>query len=276
MKKLLYFMLLVVFLTGCNKASKEAVVLSDLAVNAESSMVPSMKSSGGGTIQEVVDTSNRKLIKDGSLEFQTNDVENAGNSIKSTLNKFGAYITSESSFNNNSRIGYNMTIRVPADNFDDLMGEILKGSDIKKVTSKSTQITDVTEEFIDVEARMKIKKETEKKMLELMVKAKNLTETLEVQRQLTELRAEIESIEGRLKYLNNQVNYSTLNVSFYETNRANGNFSGNIWEAFKNGWSIFLQLITLLAHIWVVILFVVLTVVGIKIFKRRKLKRKGD
>jgi len=276
MNKLLYSSLLVIILTACSNTSKESVAMTDLSMKTESAMVPSLQSSGTGNVQEVIDTSSRKLIKDGSLEFQTNNVNDAGKYLKSNLHKFGAYITSESSFNNKSRIGYNMTIRVPSVNFDNLMNEILKGSEIKKVTNKSVQITDVTEEFIDVEARMKIKKETEKKMLELMDKAKNLTETLEVQRQLTELRAEIESVEGRLKYLNNQVNYSTLNVSFYETNKDDGSFSGNIWEAFKNGWRVFLQLITILTNIWIIILFIVLVVVGIKLYKKRKRKKKVD
>jgi len=141
---------------------------------------------------------------------------------------------------------------------------------IRELDRKSTEVRDVTEEFIDIQARLKIMKDSELKLTELLQQSRVLSETLEIQKQLTELRAEIESIEGRLQYVSDQVAFSTITVSFYETVKYSTRFLGDFWNAMKDGWQVFLHVLTLLAYLWAVILVFFVVLFGYKFYKRRK------
>jgi len=258
MKKTLLFVLLSILFFGCGSKYE----------NSESSTFNTVKNNS----IEKVNAIDRKLIKNGSIRFETDDIEKTNRLIKSSLDKFGAYVSEENNYNNNSNTGYDITIRVPALKFDSLMSYIMKKADIKELKNKSTQINDVTEDFIDTQARLKIKKESEQKLIDLLKQTRNLTEVLEIQKQLTDIRADIESREGRMKYLSDQVDYSTVNVSFYEKTSYSNRFFGDFWGAIKDGWQVFLHFVTLLAYLWVVIIVVLLGRWGYKYYKKNNKK----
>jgi hypothetical protein len=263
MKRLLQLLILTTFLIGCGKSGNESVESNELAKNQPAT--------------EKIDKDLRKLIKEANLRFKTKDNQETNSLIKNSLKGFGAYISEENTFNYSNRTGFDLTIRVPAGKFDSLFNYIVTNVNIKELDDKSTQIKDVTEEFIDIQARIKIKKESEQKLTDLLKQAKNLSETLEIQKQLTDLRADIESIEGRLKYLTDQVDYSTIRISFYENIKYSKRFFGDFWDALKDGWQIFLHLITLLTYLWVVILVFFLIRWGYKYYKREiKNKNKNN
>lgn len=215
----------------------------------------------------------RKLVKEADVRFLTTDNRVSYQLISSCLKGFGAYISDENTFNNRSESGYEITIKVPAAHFDSLLNYILTHARVKELQSKRTQVNDVTNEFIDTEARIKIKKESAQKLADLMKQSKNLTETLEIQKQLTDLQSEIESVEGRLKYLNEQVTYSTLRITFYERVSYSERFAGEFGNALNGGWQVFLFLLTGVAYLWVVILVVLLVWLGVRYYKRN-IKRK--
>jgi heme/copper-type cytochrome/quinol oxidase subunit 2 len=77
-----------------------------------------------------------------------------------------------------------------------------------------------------------------------------------------------------LKYLSSQVNYSTIQISFYESKKYSIQFFSDFWDALKQGWQIFLHAITLLAYLWVIIFAFFIIRWGYKYYKRRK-KAKG-
>ncbi len=254
MRKLFQLLVLTTLLIGCKSSSSEAPVSNELVNNQPAT--------------ETIDKDLRKIIKEADLRFRTKDNHETYSLIKNSLKGFGAYISEENTFNYSNRTGFDITIRVPAERFDSLLDFIVTHANIKELDNKSTQLKDVTEEFIDIQARIKIKKESEQKLADLLKQAKNLSETLEIQKQLTDLRADIESIEGRLKYLTDQVNYSTIRISFYENIKYSKRFFGDFWDALKDGWQVFLHLITLLTYLWVVILVFILIRWGYKYYKR--------
>ena len=254
-KRLLLLLIFATLLIGCEKSGDESTVSNELTSNQPTT--------------EKFDDDLQKLIKEANLRFRTKDNKETYSLIDNSLKGFEAYISEESTFNANNRTGFDLTIRVPVERFDSLLNFILTNVNIKKLDNKSTQIKDVTEEFIDIEARIKIKKESEQKLSDLLKQSKNLSETLEVQKQLTDLRADIESVEGRLKYLTDQVNYSTIRVSFYENTKYSERFFGDFWDAIKEGWQVFLHLIILLTYLWVVIAAILLIRWGYKFYKRK-------
>ncbi len=212
----------------------------------------------------------RKLIRNGSIRFISDDVSATYSNVAGSVKKFEGYIADERTYNSDASSGYDLTIRVPSGNFDKLINEILSGKNVKKLEEKSTGINDVTEEFIDVEARLKIKKESELKLLELLKQAKNVSEIIAINEQLTNLRADIESTEGRLKYLENQVSFSTLQVNFYTEAKYSSHFFSEISDGFSRGWQIFLQLLTLISYLWVIILAGIIIWISVRWYRRRK------
>lgn len=252
--KLIYFFFALLFIGCAPKAAEEAPMSSDQQLQDNSGV------------------DSRKLIKEAVFKFRTDDNQETYTLIKNSLKSFGAYISKESEFNYTSETGKDLTLRVPADKFDSYLNYISSNVKIKEIDYKSTHINDVTEDFIDVEARLKIKKETELKLTELLKQAKNLSETLEIQKQLTDLRADIESVEGRLKYLNDQVSYSTINITFYENVKYSERFFSDIWDALRDGWQVFLHVVTLLSYLWVVILVFFVIRWGYKYYRKYKKK----
>jgi hypothetical protein len=101
-------------------------------------------------------------------------------------------------------------------------------------------------------------------------KAKNVIEILEIEKQIGQLRSEIESIEGRLKYLQNQVSFSTLTMTFYEDLPNQTEFGQKFKNGFRNGWDNLILFFVVLTNIWPFILIGLGLVVGLRIYRRKK------
>jgi hypothetical protein len=153
------------------------------------------------------------LIKTGSLNFAVKDLDTAYQSIKTKIQNSNGYITSENSRGSKNT---NLVIKVPVSDFHQLLELIEKEADQEYLVTKSVNSQDVTEEYIDVESRIKSKKAIETRYLEILTKARNVTEILKVEKELGKIRTEIEQSEGRLQYLRNRSNYSTISLTIYE------------------------------------------------------------
>lgn len=223
--------------------------------------------------EKVEHVENRQLIKRGRIRFQTNSIKKTKATISKAIQEHSAYVSKENQHQSGDNTEYSIELRVPAAQFDSLLKAI--SATAKKVDYQNIDVDDVTEEFIDVESRIKTKKELEERYKGLLPKAKNVEEILRIERELGTLRSDIESFEGRLNYLKNQVSLSTLNVVFYENTTSDFNFFGKIGRSFQMGWKAFLSFIVGLVSLWPFILFGLLLFVLIRkfnllnIFKRK-------
>jgi hypothetical protein len=188
--------------------------------------------------------------------------------IFAAVNKYQAYVSSDQEFKSPGRKSNTIIIRVPADNFDNLLSEATQG--LEKFEHKEINVKDVTEEFLDVQARLKTKKELEQRFIDLLKEAKTVPEILEVEKQIGQLRSDIESIEGRLNYLQNRVSFSTLSMTFYESTKGESEFSQKFKNGFKNGWENLIWLFVGLTNIWPLILIGLGLIIGFKVFRRKK------
>lgn len=221
--------------------------------------------------QPIVEPNNeiqRKLIKNGEIEFESENIINTRKDIFQAIEKFKGYSSSDNEYKNSYEISNTLIIRVPTENFDNLLNEITNG--VSKFDRKEIKIKDVTAEFLDIEARLKTKKELENRYLEILKKANTVTEILEVEKQIGELRSDIESIEGRLKFLNNQVSFSTLNVRIYETISEQTEFGKKFKNGFKNGWENLILFFVFLVNIWPFIFIIIGIVILIRIWRKRR------
>jgi hypothetical protein len=203
----------------------------------------------------------RKMIREGDVRFETGDLQKTRQAITARVRELKGYVSEDNTTHSEGHTEHQMTVRVPEPGFDQLMETVTRTA--SHVDHRSIRALDVTEEFIDVEARMKTKKQMEARYLELLAKATKVEELLNVERELGNLRAEIESMEGRLKFLQNQVSFSTLRITFYTKNISESGFGHKISNALTNGWSYLLSFLVLLMSLWpfVLILAVVLFLV---------------
>ncbi|MGV3697764.1 DUF4349 domain-containing protein [Flavobacterium sp.] len=214
-----------------------------------------------------------KIIKSGNLRYQSDDLDKTYNQIREAAKKYNAAIKNDSQYSGDYEVSRNLTIRIPNENFDAFIADISKGVayfDLKEISSQ-----DVTEEYIDVASRIKTKKVLEERYYELLKKANKVSEMLEIEKKLSEIREEIEAKEGRLRYLENKVSMSTLSVEFYKPvakgRKATVSYGGKIANAFVSGFNGISNFFITLLGIWPVIVTLVVLILLI----RKKFKRKN-
>jgi hypothetical protein len=210
----------------------------------------------------------RKLIREGEIIFETDDLNKTRSIIIEATTKMNGYITNDHSFDYGNKLEHRVIIRVPSSNFDELLDNILEG--VHEVDSKTIRVLDVTEEYIDVQARLNTKKELETRFRELLKEAGSVEEILAIEKEIGALREEIESVEGRLRYLQDRVSFSTLTVTYYQKVSSAFSFGPKVSDGFKNGWKGFLWFIIGLVNLWPLILLVTIGLAIIIRYSKRK------
>ncbi len=219
---------------------------------------------------QTVEMPERKIIKDGRIEFETKDMDRSRDKMKQLIAKYGAALESENEFSNNQEHSNEMTIQVPAENFEQFFEELLATEE--KIVNKNSGIRDVTSEYIDVEARLRTKKELEARYMEILKKGNTVSELLEVERALAEVRSEIESMESRLKYFDKQVSYSTLYVRYFKKIEGKGfDFGSQLGSAFMNGWLLIQWFFIGIVNMWAfLVLGLIIFLIIFKIVRKKK------
>lgn len=202
--------------------------------------------------QAVKENIPQKIVKTADLSFKVEKYDVARQNILGIIKNHKGYVSSENQTGDEYRTTNVMIIRVGSDHFDALIDNLLKQAifvDYKKINSD-----DVTEEFVDVSARLKSKQDALVQYQLILKKANTINDILNVQQYIRTLQEEIESMEGRLKYLNNKVELSTVNVTFYQQSQMlpvqNSGFGWKIKEALAWGWHGFLQFIIGFMYLW--------------------------
>lgn len=215
----------------------------------------------------------QKIIKESNLRYETQDLQATYQQIISSAKKNKAYVQSDTEGKDYNSLYRTITVRIPNANFDAFLADVGKGVayfDRKEISAK-----DVTAEFIDIEARLKAKKTLEERYLQLLTKATKVSEILEIEKELSTIREEIEAKEGQLKYLQNRVSLSKLTIEFYkkvaDADNATVSYGTKMWNAVKSGWNGISSFFIGLLHIWPFILILVAVI----FFIRKKLKKKN-
>ncbi|MDO4704397.1 DUF4349 domain-containing protein [Tannerella sp.] len=212
----------------------------------------------------------RKLTKKGMLRFETSDAKKTHATIQRVVTETKGYVSNDNRNEYHDRVNHTVTIRIPAENFDALLDKISSGAD--KIVYKNIEVLDVTQEYIDLDTRIKTKKELEIRYQELLKRAHTVDEILKIEEQIGVLRADIESAEGCLRYLTHQVAFSTLTVEFYEMSSVTATgFGYELKEAFRNGWDYLLQVFLFVVNLWAIFFFIIVVWVFVaQLRKRRK------
>jgi hypothetical protein len=161
-----------------------------------------------------LNSNDRKVVKNGNANIEVESFDSSISKIKELASNFEGYVTNSNMWTSDSGAkSGNITVRIPENKFEEF-GDSL--SQVGKIKSKETSAYDVTEQYMDLQARLKNLRSQEKRYTELLSMAKDVEDVLAIEVQLGRIRGEIESYEGRIKYLENTSSFGTFYINLYE------------------------------------------------------------
>ncbi len=163
---------------------------------------------------EVIPT-NRKIIHRAELQLNVKNLENAQLTIEKKVSEYGGYIV-ESNVHRESEesVSAQLTVRIPEKHFQKFLTDA--EGEAAEVLNRNVTGEDITEQYIDLESRVKSKRTVEERLLEFMGKAEKTEDLLKISSDLSKVQEEIELIVGKMKYLENQTSFSTIEIAMYE------------------------------------------------------------
>ncbi len=214
----------------------------------------------------------KKIIKTANVTLELNDYHLFNNSVHNILQNYGAYISNEQQTQSDGKINNQLSIKVPVDRFENLIG-YLTAEKKNKVLQKEIASSDVTAEYVDTRSRIETKKQLRAKYYDLLKDAKKMDDVLQVHAEINSITEEIEAASGRMEYISHQAVYSTINLQYFQILDASKihdnspSFFIQLTEAVKGGASLIGNIIITIAYLWPII------VVGLILFLI--LRRKG-
>ncbi|GAB2985926.1 hypothetical protein GCM10027049_26430 [Mucilaginibacter puniceus] len=215
----------------------------------------------------------KKLIREGSISFETSNILETKKAINASLAKLGGYVETESESNgsDSERKEYKVFARVPAKNFEVFLNGVSTGAD--KIDSKNINVRDVTANFIDMTTRLANKKKLEQRYLEILKKSNKVSDLLEVEENLNQIREDIESTQNQLNYLVKDIDYSTLDITFYSKQTVNDtgvSFGYKIKSAFGNGWNTLESIFFGIIGLWPIWLILFMLIYAIRKWRKSR------
>jgi hypothetical protein len=266
MKKVMLFSLIGLVLFACSQTKNES---SDAQTVAPANAVKIDPLPAG----DLYSNGNDKIIKTADYRFQVSNVKKSQEVIEASVRKYAAYISSSNLQLENPLLEEHITIRVLSENFENLLKEI----DTQAVYVNQRKITsdDIGKEFVDLESRLKTKREVESRYAEILRgKAGTIDELLKAEQKIGELHEEIEATISRMNFLRDQVRYSTINLEFYQTvsqQVAVVNGPGLITKfatAFATGFGGAVELLIALTYLWPLLIVILISFL---VWRRKKL-----
>ena len=293
----LALLMVMTLLAGCggsNTAADGAMPKQEAAV--ESPGAPMMdaeyKYSGTAESGQSIPNTEQKLIKTVRMDVETEDLEALLPQINQKIAALGGYIENQELYNGSSYSSYqhrsaNLTIRVPAENLNGFVEDV-RG--VSNVVTYNESTENVTLQYVSTESRVKALEVEQERLLELLSKAENMSDLLEIEARLTDVRYELENVTSQLRVLANQVDYATIHLYisqvkvYTETQeltvwqRIGSGFKENLRDMGENVTDFFVWFVTYSPQllIWAVVIAVAVTVLRKKIIKRKAAKKEQE
>ena len=237
---LILAVLLAVTLCGCSSA-----VSKDMAVDNYYS-APESGAAGiyDGANEKVEMPSNinapltdRKLIKTVDLNAETEDLDALLEAVTQRVTELGGYVENQrvyngSAYSSRRSRSASMTIRIPADMLEGFVDHVASHTNI---VSRYVNVDDVTLTYVATESRVAALETEQARLLELMAKAETMSDLLEVEARLTDVRYELESVTSQMNVLKNQVSYGTVNLNVDEVVEYTPVEEETFWQRISGG-----------------------------------------
>lgn len=186
---------------------------SGLKSQNEFDISASSRDAGTSDLNGKATSMDRKIISTAQLRLEVENIQTAFNKITNITLQQGGFISGSSVYGYEEQKTGQMTVRVPQKNFYNAVGQI---EVLGTVKSREIKGQDVTEEFVDVSARLGNLQKQETRLSEILKMANTVKDVLEVERELERVRGEIERLTGRMNYLEQSIEMSTITVNANE------------------------------------------------------------
>ncbi|WP_285768171.1 DUF4349 domain-containing protein [Peribacillus sp. SI8-4] len=214
-KTMMLILSLLLLLAACSSKQKDESMSESGDEKASSKMDASFSDTkapveNNAGKEEIVDE--RKVIHQAQLELKVKNLEKTQLRIEGKAEEYGGYVIESTVHRENEeRLEGTITVRVPEDRFQDFLafGE----GEASKVVGRNVTGQDVTEQYVDLKARLKSKKTVEERLLAFMQEAKKTEDLLKISSDLAAVQEEIEQLTGQMKYIENQASYSTITIT---------------------------------------------------------------
>ena len=163
-------------------------------------------------------TTNRKLIRNVSLEVETQDFMTLISTVTNRVKGLGGYIEDSNIYNGSNYSGEvqrnaTMTVRIPSAQADTFLTEV---ADQSNITQQIENVSDVTLDYVDVESHKKVLQAEMDNMLELLEATTDIDDMITLENRISNLRYQIESMESQLRTYDNKVDYTTIRLHVTE------------------------------------------------------------
>ena len=219
---------LVLLLLSCSGESE--VSSPEMGIMMDSAQASSPSYGGASRMQAEILTpqdSGSKIQVNGSLSLEVDDIDKASKMVRILVLSHEGRISNSDTGSFEQRYA-NITLLVPSSNFYQIIDDIKKLSVL--VSNENIYSNDVTEEYIDTEARLSVMKDTENRFSTLLQDTKNIDEAIKVEKELMRIRGEIDSLQGRMNYFVKTTENSVLNLRMVESIP----LTGDQWDAKKS------------------------------------------
>lgn len=237
------------------KMETEVLMARDMAGDMASAPVSRQLATGRGeSVLPDRPVDKQRIIRDGRMGIRVSDLETAKLRVDSLVSAFGAYFASERYYDTDRESAFHLSIRVPAAGFEALAEAL--GSGRGQVLYREVDARDVTEQFIDLESRLDSRRMYLERYRELLVRARNVQEILEIEDKIRVLEEEINSTTGRLQYLQDRVDYSTLELMLTREKEFRfepgdrDRFAERLKQALHGGWTGTVDAVLFLFRLW--------------------------
>jgi hypothetical protein len=207
---------------------------------------------GPGEAPALASTLDRKIIFNATIDLSVKDVPSAYNAVSRAARGAGGFVEKSSFLNAAGDDGprsATLTLRVPVSKYEDVLGE-LRTMDGVKVQREGSKSSEVTEQYTDLQSRLRNLQSTEAQYLKLLEQAKTISEILTVNDRINSVRSQIEQIQGRLKVLDSLTDMATIDVTIAPIVPLKADTNGGpktIGEAFADAWEASLDVVRYLS-----------------------------
>lgn len=215
---------------------------------------------------------NAKMIKTADYRFKVADLKKSTEYIEAGLIKYQAFISSSNLTTVAYELENHVVVKVRNEYFDDFLRYV--DSQAVLVHHRNVATQDVSKEFVDLESRLKTKREVESRYMDILrAKAGTIEELLDAEEKIGQLHEEIEATVSRINFLKDQITYSTINLEFYQPIDSivvadENSLTVKMNDALKTGFEAILWFVVAILYVWPVIVIALGIVVFLKLRKR--------
>jgi hypothetical protein len=230
---------------------------------------------------------NKMVIYQADLQLRVNKFDQTVKTLEEQVSKYGGYIAESNVTREGDEVlSGTLMIRLPQQHFQEFLHDA--EGEAAQVLQRNITGQDVTEEYVDLESRLKSKRVVEERLLSFMKEATKTEDLLKISADLGVVQEEIETIQGKMKFLENQTSFSTVRMTLYENKVVVPNIEKdqlNTWEKtkkqFMSSTNLLLSFLSgivvfTVGNLPIILILVLLTGAGLFIYKKKKARQSRE